>query len=302
MRITVAGGTGYIGSRLTKFLREKGHEVLAVSRKFVDLKNPASAHMVCDGADMVFNLAANVGGIGFVSKSRTDCLLSSLINTNLLTASVDCGVKRYFFASSSCIYPDSAYGAALIESDAYPASPAVDYGWEKLFSERMCSAFSAEKNLPTTVARLHGVYGPGDIRPEGRDHVVTALCRKVIAAKLSGSNEIAIWGDGTQTRSFIFIDDVIEGIWKLALQGVPGPINLANSEIVSVNDIVNMLEDIAGVKPTRFYSVDAPVGCKHKIANVAALRKAINWEPMTTIRSGLEIVYRELWDQTIQKL
>lgn len=299
MKITVAGANGYIGKCLSNFLEAKGHTVTRWSRARGDLMNPACAIAACEDAEMVFNLAASVGGIGYVSQERTKCLLSSVINTNLLQACASYGVNNYFFASSSCVYPENSFGISLTEDAAYPANPTTDYGWEKLFSERMCAAFDAERKLPTTVARLHGVYGPHDDRPEGRDHVITALARKVVDAKLSGRHEISIWGDGTQTRSFLFINDCVEGIWRLASNGVAGPVNLANSECVSVNDIVSMLEDIAAVKLTRFYSSTAPIGCQHKVSNNALLRKTLNWEPMSPLKQGLEIVYNALWNRAI---
>lgn len=300
MKITVCGSSGYVGRHLVKYLETRGHDVLRWTRDHGDLMNPAAAIAAAEDAEMVFNLAASVGGIGYVSQERSKCLLSSVINANLLQACAAYGVNNYFFASSSCVYPENSFGIASTECAAYPANPTTDYGWEKLFSERLCAAFSAERKLPTTVARFHGIYGPGDVRPDGRDHVIAALAKKVVDAKFSGRHEIAIWGDGSQTRSFLFIDDCIEGIWRLASKGVPGPVNLANSECVSVNEIVTILEDIAGVKLTRFYSTTAPVGCQHKTSNNALLRKSLDWEPMTPLRAGLEDVYRDLYDRRMK--
>lgn len=301
MNITVCGAAGYVGKHLSDYLEKLGHSVLRWTRERGDLMRPGCAVEAVADADIVFNLAASVGGIGYVSGHRVPCLLSSVINTNLLQAcAARGGIVRYFFASSSCVYPENSFGIAQTEDSAYPANPTTEYGWEKLFSERMCAAFSAEQNLPTTVARFHGIFGPGDIRPEGRDHVIVALCRKVIAAKLSGCHEIAIWGDGTQTRSFLHVDDCVEGICRLTFEGVPGPVNLASNESVSVNELVSMLEEIAAVKLTRFYSPAAPVGCQHKTANIAALRRALKWEPTRTLKVGLEDVYRDLWDRLIQ--
>jgi nucleoside-diphosphate-sugar epimerase len=298
MKITVCGAGGYVGRRLSDYLENKGHEVTRWVREQGDLMLPECASAACEGAEMVFNLAANVGGIGFVSKEKASCLLSSVINSNLLQACVKHKVARYFFASSSCVYPSNL--TETPEEAAYPADPSTEYGWEKLFSERLCQAFSSDYNLPTTVARLHGVYGPGDVRQPGRDHVIAALCKKVISAKLSGVHEISIWGDGEQTRSFLFIDDCVEGIWRLASQGISGPVNLANSQQVSVNDLVTLIEEISGVRLQRFYSTNAPIGCKHKVSSNAQLRQLLHWEPSTLLRVGLEATYNDFWDRSLK--
>jgi len=249
-------------------------------------------------AKWVFNLAANVGGIGFIGTQKTECMLSSLINTNLLIAVREEQLAGYFFASSSCVYP--AKEGQLREEDAYPAAPMDGYGWEKLFSERMCLSFAADYAVPARIARYHTIYGPGDVRAAGRDHVTAALCKKVVAAKLSGVHEINIWGDGNQTRSFLYIDDCIEGTYRIMMSMSPGPFNLGNEELVSVNDLVTTLEEIAAIKLMRFYSSDAPQGLQHKEVDNTLIREKIGWEPSTPIKLGLERMYRDFYDRALK--
>jgi nucleoside-diphosphate-sugar epimerase len=306
--IVVCGATGFVGRRFVDFLLKKGHKnIHAVggriqrspfpdSVKFTpgDLREYSVAHTVCQDADMVYNLAANVGGIGYIGKANVDCLLSSLINTNLLRACEAHKALRYFFASSSCVYPD---GGAMREENALPANPGTGYGWEKIFSEQMCLAFDAEKRVPCTIARFHTLYGPGDVRSAGREHVIEALCKKFIQAKLSGVHEISIWGDGNQTRSFLYIDDCLEGMYRLANSGVRGPVNLSNSESATVNQLVDLLEEISGIKPERFYNKSAPTGIQHKMTNNTLLRESLAWEPMTPLKVGLRATYNDLWDR-----
>jgi len=313
-KIVVAGAGGYIGGRMVEFLLKKGHKnIRAVSSKpakqwlksfpavenvCYDLQHREQCERALDGALIVYNFAAKVGGIGYIGAHNVDCMLSSLINTHLLMAAEQNQVIRYFFASSSCVYPASE--SPLRESDAYPAQPTTEYGWEKLFSERMCLNFEKDRGVPVTIARLHTLYGPGDIRAPGKDHVVAALCRKVAEAKIANKNEINIWGDGSQTRSLLYIDDCVEGIYKLAASGTTGPVNLANSEVISVNQLVFLLEEIAGIKLMKFYGPNAPVGCPHKFSDNAMLRRALSWEPMVSIRDGLAATYRDVYDRLLK--
>lgn len=307
----VCGASGFVGRTFLKFLVSRGHKnLLAVCRKappipedlrdiqflLGDLRDPRIARAACQDAEMVFNLAAQVGGIGYIGKNNVECLLSSLINTNLLVACEANKVPRYFFASSSCVYPD---GGAMREDNALPANPGTGYGWEKIFSEQMCLAFDKEQRVPCTIARFHTLYGPGDNRPTGREHVIEALCKKVIAAKLSGIPEINIWGDGNQTRSFLYVDDCVEGMYKLANAGVRGPVNLSGADSATVNQLVEYLEEIAAVKLTRFYNKEAPVGIQHKMTDNTLLRKSLAWEPMTPLKTGLERTYNYLWEQAV---
>ena len=311
-KIVVCGASGFVGTHLVNSLVKAGHEVRAVMSprrtevEFVDaetvwadLHDPRECERVLKDAQWVFNLAAKVGGIDYISKHKATCMQSSLINTNLLRAARAARVSRFFFASSSCVYPDGI--EVLKEENAYPAAPIDGYGWEKLFSERMCLAFMEEYGVPVSIARYHGLYGPGDIRAKSQDHVIAALCRKVVEAKLSGRHEINIWGDGFQTRSFLFIDDCIEGTTRMTFNGVTGPLNLANCECVSINELVTMLEEIAGVHLNRYYDLTASQGRKHKCSDNEAIRRELNWEPMTPIQQGLAQTYRYCWDRMVTK-
>lgn len=310
-KIVVCGAGGFVGSAIVKRLIEKGHgpSIRAVSRRgtnfqdgvenvTADLFHREDCYRAVEGGAWVLNLAAKVGGIGYIQNNRAECMLSSLINTNLLLA---CRMNRrdlvrYFFASSSCVYPKTVEVAR--EVDAYPADPIDGYGWEKLFSERMCQAFADDYQLPVSIARYHGLYGPGDERGDAKkDHVIAAMCRKVVEAKLSKSNEITIWGDGTQSRSFLYIDDCVAGTLKMIWGGIDGPLNMANDAEVSVGQIVDALEDIAGVKLTRFYTTAA--GRQRKLSDNRALKAALQWEPLTSIREGLEKTYRYFWDKAL---
>lgn len=305
--VVVAGGGGYIGRHLVSNLVKNGFNVRAVVRRPVEIQGAEvvvadlfkceDCRMVTRDARWVFNLAGNVGGIAFITNQRSRALGSSLINTQLLQGSVDAGVAGYFFASSSCVYPGNS-PPVMKEGDAYPANPTTEYGWEKIFGERTCLAFNADYGTPVSILRYHGVYGPGDHRGDPKkDHVIAAMCRKVVQAKLSGNHEISIFGDGTQTRNFLYIDDCIKGTKRALFNNIQGPLNLANDEIVTVNQIVDLLEEIAAVKLTRFYS--ASVGVKHKLSDNTELRKAMAWVPMTPIRDGLEATYREFYDRAL---
>lgn len=315
-RIIVCGASGYVGRRLLEYLVDLGHQnVVGVAGRLAsvtpamwqlpvewisgNLREREFCRQVVTGARHVYNLAASVGGIGFVQTHGAECLTNVLINTHLVEESAKAGVQQYFFASSSCVYPDGI-DRPLKESDAYPASPMGGYGVEKLFSEQLCQAYTYDKALLTCIARYHGIYGPLDARPTGSDHVVTALAKKVVQAKISGVHEIAIWGDGTQTRSLLYIADCVEGTCRMMQRGTRGPINLAHPEPVTVNQIVDVLEDCAAIKLTRFYQPGAPTGRRYKTSDNSALRKALNWEPETRLRDGLNAVYRELWDDAIR--
>lgn len=305
-KIVVCGAGGYVGRHLVEDLVRKGHtNVVAVFHRptlnpidgakhdIADLLDIHDAMRVVSDADLVYNLAAKVGGIGFISENKGECMTSAAININLLR-SLSPDVKGYFFASSSCVYPSLV--RPLTEHDVFPAYLS-GYGLEKYFSEQTALAFGKEKSVPVRIARLHTVYGPGDFRGGIKDHFPTALTEKVIDAKLSGTHEIRIWGDGSQTRSLLYIDDAVEGIQKIMNRGVTGPLNLASSEKVSVNGIVTMLEEIAAVNLTRFYSLDASSGCQHKTSDNTALRENLSWEPMTSTRDGIERLYRSCWEK-----
>jgi len=239
--------------------------------------------------------------MGFIEQNKALCMLSSLINTHLLMAARDVGVERYFFSSSACVYnatkqedPDNH---GLKEEDAYPALPEDGYGWEKLFSERMCRHFAEDFGLVTRVARYHNVYGPHGTWDGGREKAPAALCRKVIQAKLSGSHEIEIWGDGEQTRSFTYIDDCLFGTTAIMNSDIEYPINLGSSEMVTINQLVDIIEDIAGIEVRRAYDLDAPKGVRGRSSDNTAIERELGWSPAISLRDGLEKTYAWIFDQ-----
>lgn len=309
-KVVVCGGGGYVGRALVKKLAEYGHEVVSVQRQAPaagdmgvfyhsgDLRELTFCKEICRDAKWVFNLAASVGGIGYIGNHKATCMLSSVINCNLLQAAAAAKVDGYFFASSSCVYP--ALNAPLQEYRAYPANPMDGYGWEKLFGERTCLAFQSEYNLPVSIGRYHTIYGPGDVRPAGRDHVTAALCNKVIHAKLSGDPIIEIWGNGKQTRSFLYIDDCVTATLRLMINQVHEPVNIANREKVSVNYIVDLLEDFAGIKLERKYILDAPTGLQDKETDNTLIKSCLNWEPSTSIVVGLRKMYDDFWVRALR--
>lgn len=315
-RILVTGAGGFIGGYLVKALREQGHEVRAVDRKpyhewhqrffsdneqCFDVSELEWCRVLTQGIDRVYNLAADMGGMGFIENNKALCMLSVLINTHLLMACRENGVKNYFFSSSACVYnaylQDYPDVTPLREEDAYPAMAEDGYGWEKLFSERMCRHFREDFGVQTTVARYHNVYGPHGTYQGGREKAPAALCRKVIEAKLSGSSEIEIWGDGTQTRSFMFIDDCVKGTQLIAANKSPDPINLGSSELVTINQLVDIVEEIAGVKLERRYKLDAPRGVMGRNSDNSKIITELGWEPSTPLRAGMEKTYRWIYDE-----
>ena len=315
--VLVAGGGGFIGGWLVRDLIESGFtHVRSVDRKpfdewhqlhdvaenrVLDLKDLASCRAAVEDIGYVFNLAADMGGMGFIETHRADCMLSVLINTHLLVASRDARVARYFFSSSACVYNASKQVETdvvpLVERDAYPAMPEDGYGWEKLFSERMCRHFREDFGLETRVARFHNVYGPLGTYDGGREKAPAAICRKVIEAKRSGSHEIEIWGDGEQTRSFMYIDDCVKGTRAIMDSAIVDPINLGSSELVSINQLVDVVEDIAGIRLHRAYRLDAPKGVRGRNSDNTRIRQVLGWEPDTPLRLGMERTYQWIWDQ-----
>lgn len=318
--IVIAGAGGFIGGHLTSYFLQKGFsKIIAVDIKPLDkwyqvfsdvknieadLKNPAICDRLCKGARFVFNLAADMGGMGFIEKNKAACMLSVLINTNLLISCKEYGVERYFFASSACVYAAQKQKEALVtalkEEDAYPAMPEDGYGWEKLFSERMCRHFYEDFGLETRVARYHNVYGPFGTFDGGREKAPAALCRKIIEAKLSGNHEIEIWGDGEQTRSFMYIDDCILGTNIIFQSHVKDPINLGRSELVTINQMVSMIEEIAGVSLKRRYILDAPLGVRGRNSDNSLILKELSWQPSISLQAGLEKTYSWIYDQMIK--
>jgi nucleoside-diphosphate-sugar epimerase len=242
-----------------------------------------------------------MGGMGFIENNKALCMLSVLINTHMLMAARELGIQRYFYASSACVYAaekqTSAEVSPLIESDAYPAMPEDGYGWEKLFSERMCRHFHEDFGLETRIARYHNVYGPHGTFRGGREKAPAAICRKVIEAKLSGTDEIEIWGDGEQTRSFMFIDDCVYGTELIMESDVLEPLNLGSSELVTINQLVDIVQDIAGIKVQRRYKLDAPQGVRGRNSDNTLIQEELGWQPSISLAVGLEATYKWIWDQ-----
>ncbi len=319
--IVVTGAGGFIGGHLVRRLIQEGSRVRAVDVKPVehwhqvaagaenrelDLQKADACDAAVEGARVVYNLAADMGGMGFIENNKARCMLSVLINTHLLSSARRSGVRRYFYASSACVYarerqltPDIP---ALKESDAYPAEPEDGYGWEKLFSERMCRHFQEDFGLVTRVARYHNVYGPHGTWDGGREKAPAAICRKVAEARLLGHSEIDIWGDGEQTRSFMFVDDCVEGTRKILDSDIEEPINLGSSEMVTINQLVDIVEEIAGVKLTRHYLLDAPKGVRGRNSDNTLIRQHLGWEPSIALRTGLSETYRWVFDQVFSRL
>ena len=317
--IVVCGAGGFIGGHLVADLKGKGIKRLrAVDIKpldlwyqrfdgvenfgSLDLKELSACRKVLKGAYWVYNLAADMGGMGFIENNRALCMLSVLINTHLLQASLETGVKRFFYASSACVYNHDKQTdpnvTGLKEEDAYPAMPEDGYGWEKLFSERMCRHFTEDFGLVTRVARFHNVYGPMGTYDGGREKAPAAICRKVIEAQLNGYDEIEIWGSGEQTRSFMYIDDCIKGMQDIMVsENITFPINLGSAEKVSINQLVAVVEDIAGIKLKRKYNLDAPKGVNGRNSENTLIQKMLGWEPSIPLRVGMAKTYEWIYDQ-----
>jgi len=316
-KILVCGAGGFIGGHLIADLRRQGHTQLrAVDKKplaewyqrFADVENAQlnlellpDCEKAVEGCDIVYNLAADMGGMGFIELNKALCMLSVLINTHLLLAAKKFSVSRFFFSSSACVYNADKQRdpkvTALKEADAYPALPEDGYGWEKLFSERMCRHFREDFGVQTRVARYHNVYGPHGTYDGGREKAPAAICRKVIAALLSGKHEIEIWGSGEQTRSFMYIDDCLHGTQTLTNSDFVEPINIGSNELVSINQLVDIVENIAGVKLQRNYNLSAPKGVNGRNSDNSLIQKVFGWEPATRLRDGLEKTYRWIHDE-----
>ena len=314
--ILVTGAGGFIGGHLVKSMLEQGHKVRAVDKKpqwqwyqrfpaaenlTLNLEDKDACVQAVNGTDWIYNLAADMGGMGFIELNKGLCMLSVLINTHMLMAARHCGATRLFYSSSACVYAGykqkETDNPGLKEEDAYPADPEDGYGWEKLFSERMCRHFMEDFGLQTRVARYHNVYGPHGTFDGGREKAPAAICRKVIAAKMGGAKEIEIWGDGLQTRSFQYIDDCLHGTQSIMESGIIEPINLGSAEMVSINQLVDLVEDIAGIKLKRSYKLDAPKGVRGRSSDNTLIKEKLGWEPSVTLRTGLEKTYVWILDQ-----
>jgi nucleoside-diphosphate-sugar epimerase len=311
--IVITGGGGFIGGSLARYFHDQGFtRIRAVDRKplpdwyqrvpgveclSMDLSEQPNAVRAVEGAVEVYNLAADMGGMGFIEHFRVECLRSVLINTHLIEAAYRAGVERYFYSSSACVYNTTLQQdpnvRALKEADAYPAMSERGYGWEKLVSEMFCQEYWAERGLKTFIARFHNVFGPHGTWFGGREKAPAALSRKVIEAKDSGRHEIEIWGDGIQTRSFMYIADCVYGIDRIMHCDdlVATPINLGTSELVSINQLVDYIEAIGGVRLERHYKLDAPRGVAGRNSDNTFIKQVLNWEPSTPLKEGLEPTY-----------
>ena len=319
-KTVVCGAGGFIGGHLVADLLRQGADVRGVDVKplnewyqlfpdvenlQLDLQEKEACEKAVNGTAIIYNLAADMGGMGFIENNRALCMLSVLINTHLLMAAKDADAERFFYASSACVYAADKQTdpnvTALKEEDAYPAMPEDGYGWEKLFSERMCRHFREDFGMTTRVARYHNVYGPYGTYDGGREKAPAAICRKVVSAKLSNKNEIEIWGDGEQTRSFQWIDDCVEGTQMILNGDFAEPLNLGSSELVSINQLVDIVEEIAGVKLKRSYNLSAPKGVNGRNSDNTLIRSIFDWEPSTRLRDGLERTYRWIHDEMVAR-
>ena len=266
-----------------------------------DLKEYENCLTASKDVDYIYNMACNMGGMGFIENNKAECMLSVLINTNMLRASIKNNVSKYFFSSSACVYNGSKQQSTFIEglkeTDAYPAEPEDGYGWEKLFSERMCRHFTEDFNLETRVARYHNVYGPLGTYDGGREKAPAALCRKIIDAKINSKNEIEVWGDGEQTRSFMYIDDCLIGTKKLFSSNNSDVFNIGSEEQVSINQMIEIIEEIAGISLKKNYLLDKPLGVRGRSSDNTLAREKINWDTQISLKNGLEKTYRWIYDQ-----
>jgi GDP-D-mannose 3',5'-epimerase len=313
----ITGAGGFIGGSLVAEFRKQGYrKIRAVDIKplddwyqrfdnvenlSLDLNLKENCDQTARGAYQIYNFAANMGGMGFIEHNKALCMLSVLINTQMLQSAQQHGAQKFFYSSSACVYNGDKQRdtncPGLKEEDAYPALAEDGYGWEKLFSERMCRHFREDFGLHTRVARFHNVYGPHGTWYGGREKAPAAICRKVIDAKVSGKNEIEIWGDGNQTRSFMYIDDCVEGVEKIMNSEILEPINLGSSEMVSINQLVDMVEDIAGIRLKRNYNLSAPKGVNGRSSDNTLIQKYLKWEPSTSLRAGLAKTYAWIFEQ-----
>lgn len=314
--VLVAGGGGFIGGHLVADLLDQGLTVRSVDVKpkeewyqvhgdaenhVADLSLREHAMEQTAGARHVYMLAADMGGMGFIENNKALCMLSVLVSTHMLVAARDAGVERFFYSSSACVYAADKQSTPevrpLRESDAYPADPEDGYGWEKLFSERMARHFHEDFGLETRVARYHNIYGPLGTWQGGREKAPAAICRKVATAVLTGDHTIEIWGDGQQTRSFTYIDDCLEGTLRLMASDVREPINVGSDQLVTIDQLVDIVEDIAGVKLERRYKLDAPQGVRGRNSDNTLIRERLGWAPSISLEDGLAATYAWVYDQ-----
>ena len=319
-KILVTGAGGFIGGHLIKELLGRGYKVRAVDiKKFedwfqlfeevenytLDMSIKDSCFKMADGVDEVINMACNMGGMGFIENNKALCMLSVLVNTHMLMACKEFKIKKYFFSSSACAYNKDLQNETTInglkESDAYPANPEDGYGWEKLFSERMCRHFFEDYGLDVKVARYHNIYGPNGTYDGGREKAPAALCRKIIYSIIKNQDKIDVWGDGKQTRSFLYIDDCIEATLKLFNSKFHGPINIGSEEKVSINEMIDKIEKISNKKVKRNYQLDKPKGVRGRNSDNTIIRKQLNWEPKFSLYQGLEKTYEWIGSEIRKK-
>ena len=306
--ILVCGAGGFIGGHLVNHLmKDKNNNLICADIKpkeywfqiyeenknfSLDLKEYENCLEVTKNIDYVLNMACNMGGMGFIENNKAECMLSVLINTNLLRAGLKNKIEKYFYSSSACAYnaqkQNETFIKGLKESDAYPAQPEDGYGWEKLFSERMCRHFQEDFDLETRVVRYHNIYGPLGTYNGGREKAPAALCRKIIDAKLNKKKEIDVWGDGEQTRSFLYIDDCIKGTMDVFNSNHSDVFNVGSEEQVSINQMIGIIEEIAGYKINKNYQLEKPKGVRGRSSDNTFVKSKINWEPNYSLREGLK--------------
>jgi nucleoside-diphosphate-sugar epimerase len=315
--VLVTGAGGFIGGHLVAALRRLGHRRIRavdikpagewyqlfpdVDNRVLDLRDRAACLHAAADAREIYNLACDMGGMGFIETHKAECMISVLINTHMLMAARDVGAERFFFASSACVYAADKQTrsdvAPLAERDAYPAMPEDGYGWEKLFSERMCRHFREDFGVATRIARYHNVYGPHGTYDGGREKAPAAICRKIVAAQLAGEKTIEVWGDGEQTRSFTYIDDCLQGTLALTGSAVEEPLNIGSDELVTINQLIDIVEEIAGARFKRCYKLDAPKGVRGRSSDNTLVKQALGWAPSIRLRDGMEPTYRWIHDQ-----
>jgi len=318
-KVAVCGAGGFIGGHLVQALLDQGVDVVRaidikpldewyqysnqVQNLTLDLKEKESCRQAARGATAVFQLAADMGGMGFIENNKALCMLSVLTNTHMLMAARDAGVQRFFYSSSACVYngdrQKSPEVVPLKEEDAYPALPEDGYGWEKLFSERMCRHFEEDFGLECRVARYHNVYGPLGTWNGGREKAPAAVCRKVLEARMSGKHEIEIWGDGKQTRSFMYIDDCMQGTQMIMESDVHEPLNLGSDELVTIDQLVSIVEQIAGVRLERRYNRNAPKGVNGRNSDNTKIVELLGWEPSIRLKDGMAKTYAWIESQML---
>ncbi len=319
-KILICGAGGFIGGHLaSKFSQDKNIELVCADIKpleywfqnfdnaknfSLDLKDYDNTLKVSEGVDYIFNFACNMGGMGFIENNKAECMLSVLINANLLRAAKENNSEKYFFSSSACVYNGSKQKNTFIdglkETDAYPADPEDGYGWEKLFSERMCRHFTEDFGLETRVVRYHNIYGPLGTFDGGREKAPAALCRKIITAKKNNIKSIDVWGDGEQTRSFLYIDDCIKGTLDVFNSNSSDVFNVGSEEQVSINQMINMIEEIANYSIEKNYQLDKPKGVRGRSSDNSYITKKIGWKSEHSLKEGLKKTYNWIENQITQ--